>query len=156
MPLTVQPVTPRDVAHLHKWKWPNPPDAIYALWHQTRFVSVVHLFDLEVVPLGGGSPFPVCGMGGIATEPLERGKGRAELLLSRVMTEHTQVPDGVEGFLLNGRAEAGLWSRLGFQDVGESLTAPPQRLWWAGCKRFLERPEAELPGQFRIEPGDHW
>lgn len=150
MPPTVQPVTPKDVAHLHKWRWKNPPDGIYALWVQTRFVSCVHLFDLQVCPVDGGSPFSVCGMGGITTENLHRGNGHARMLLKQVIADHIQAPDGIEGFLLNGQSGEGLWYQLGFRDVGESLTAPPQRLWW------LPRDGVELPEQFSLEPGDHW
>ncbi len=151
MSLTVCPVTANDVAHLHRWKWENPPDGIYALMGGSAAMACVHVFDLEIEPVDGRSPFPICGMGGIATHPNLRSRGHASMLLNQVIADHLDVNDGVEGFLLNGQPGEGLWHHLGFQDVGESHTAPLQRLWW------LPRPGVELFKGFSIEPvGFHW
>lgn len=148
MSVTVQPATARDVAHLHQWKWTQDPDGIYGLWGDGEHpTACVHLFDIDVLPANGGSPIPVCGMGGIATDARFHGRGHATTLLKEVIREHSVFPDAVEGFLLNGRDAPCLWQNLGFANIGPCHTRPGQRLWWLPA-----RPHVLLPHSFVLRP----
>jgi len=148
MPPTMQPVTPSNVAHLHKWKWARHPDAVYGLWVQTQFVSVVHCFDLKL-KRPDEPTMQVAGLGGITTLANERGKGYCSLLMEEVAKELSEIE--LDGLILNGREENAVWASVGFRDIGESHTAPRQRLWYRELRPID-------PGHsFTIIPeGFHW
>lgn len=155
----IRPVSAKDIAHLHSWRWTREPDGIYGLWDGVDFMSACHCFDLQVdtgegefeacgVRATATEPLPFCGLGGISTEPAARGLGYATELLSGILKD---ITPHVQGCLLNGRPGPGLWSRLGFIDIGPSPTVSDQRLW------MLPQPGFKLLGPFEVLPkGFHW
>lgn len=151
-------VAPEVLEEYHDWKWTEGLEGVdkilrrpnaFVLWYSEKRggVAFLHQFILSGSTTAyEDEPQMFLGLGGMKTVEGLEGKGHmTHLLISYLLLVKKNNPE-FRGILLNGQPGRTLWKKLGFIDIGPSLTRPEtQRLWYFPLRDDItELPELEL------------